>query len=261
MIDLGTLGGTCGFAAYLNNRGQVVGFSNLAGDQVTDIFFWDRGKLTDLSTPQPAGTLVFANWFDDSGEVVGGMNTPTNFLHAGLWRDGILTDLGSLPGDCYSEAWTSNKGVAGGVSVSCDNTLWRAFLWEDGSIVDLNTLVGPNPALQLIYAEGINDRGEITGTGVLPGVSTAPPYQDTMSHVFVLIPCDDDHQNVEGCDYSMVDVNALATHSSAPSTDIAPPFNRTSPAFGGAANPMLRRFGRRLGPWNRQPVPPAPRKE
>ena len=32
------------------------------------------------------------------------------------------------------------------------------------SIVDLNTLIGPNPALQLVYTVGINDRGEIAGT-------------------------------------------------------------------------------------------------
>ena len=32
MLDLGTLGGTYGFANALNNRGQVVGQSNLTGD-------------------------------------------------------------------------------------------------------------------------------------------------------------------------------------------------------------------------------------
>jgi probable HAF family extracellular repeat protein len=181
MIDLGTLGGTCGFVIGLNNRGQVFGLSNLAGDNISDIFFWDRGKLTDLSTPQPAGTLAFANWLDDSGEVVGALDTPTGLFHAALWRKGVLTDLRTLPGDCGSEAWTSNRGVVGGVSVSCDGSLWRAFLWQDGSMVDLNTLIPRNSSLQLIYATAINDRGEIDGTGVPPGVSTATG-QDTLQH-------------------------------------------------------------------------------
>jgi probable HAF family extracellular repeat protein len=44
MIDLGTLGGTQGFATALNNRGQVVGQSNLAGNQTAHPFLWDRGK-------------------------------------------------------------------------------------------------------------------------------------------------------------------------------------------------------------------------
>jgi len=45
MIDLGTLGGTNGYPYALNNRGQVVGISNLAGDQNWHAFLWDRGVL------------------------------------------------------------------------------------------------------------------------------------------------------------------------------------------------------------------------
>jgi hypothetical protein len=37
----------------------------------------------------------------------------------------------------------------------------------------------------LVYDPRINDRGEIAGNGVLPGVSTAPPDQGTMSRAFV----------------------------------------------------------------------------
>ena len=49
MTDLGTLGGTFGFAQGLNNRGQVVGFSDLSGDLANHAFLWDRGVLTDLA--------------------------------------------------------------------------------------------------------------------------------------------------------------------------------------------------------------------
>ena len=51
MIDLGTLGGTCGRPEGLNNRGQVVGFSDLAGDQSCHPFLWDKtGGMKDLGT-------------------------------------------------------------------------------------------------------------------------------------------------------------------------------------------------------------------
>ena len=250
IVDLGTLGGTCGAPFFLNNHGQVVGYSNLAGDQITDVFFWDQGKLTDLSTPQPVGTLIFANWLDDSGEVVGGLSAPAGVTGgAALWRNGVLTNLGALQGDCGSEAWTTNKGIVGGVSVSCDGSLWRAFLWENGSMVDLNALVSPNPALQLIYAIGINDRGEIAGTGVLPGVSTAPPDQDTLSHAFLLIPCDANHPNIEGCNYSLVDENVTAPGSAMPTTQRATNAEPVLPPD--AIRQLIHSAGRRSKPWYR----------
>ena len=42
MADIGTLGGTCGVANFINNRGQVVGTSNLAGNQTHHAFLWER---------------------------------------------------------------------------------------------------------------------------------------------------------------------------------------------------------------------------
>lgn len=45
MANLGTLGGTFGAAAGLNHRGQVIGVSNLAGDQAADPFLW-RGDTS-----------------------------------------------------------------------------------------------------------------------------------------------------------------------------------------------------------------------
>ena len=40
MTDLGTLGGTCGVVDALNDRGEVVGFSDLSGDKVLHPFLW-----------------------------------------------------------------------------------------------------------------------------------------------------------------------------------------------------------------------------
>jgi uncharacterized membrane protein len=48
MTDLGTLGGTNGFAQCANTKGQVAGQSNLSGDLTFHPFFWEKGVLTDF---------------------------------------------------------------------------------------------------------------------------------------------------------------------------------------------------------------------
>ena len=74
MRDLGSLGGTCGFPNYLNNRGQVVGQMNLAGDQAFHGFLWDEGLLQDLGTL--GGDTSYASWISEDGEAVGRADLP-----------------------------------------------------------------------------------------------------------------------------------------------------------------------------------------
>lgn len=88
----------------------------------------------------------------------------------------------------------------------------HAFLWENGGpIVDLNTLIPPGSSLQLTYAVGINDAGEIVGFGVPSGVP--PEDYETQGHAYVLIPCDENHPGVEGCDYDLVDADGAVRES------------------------------------------------
>src|SRR5271165_4343672 len=98
MIDLGTLGGTAGFAQWVNNKGQVVGQSNVAGDQSYHGFLWDHGVLTDLGTL--GGTFSTALWINEAGVIAGvaGVLGDTAFP-AVLWVHGQIMDLGTLPGD------------------------------------------------------------------------------------------------------------------------------------------------------------------
>lgn len=240
MLDLGSLGGTVSFPNAANERGQVIGQSTLVGDQTSDQFLWDKGKLTDLSTPQHAGTMIIAHWIDDSGAVVGVLTTPRKGLfHASRWKNEVVTDLGTLPGDCGSEAWTSSsKGQIGGrsysgASDSCDGSDQRAFMWENGEIIDLNALIPANSNLQLVVALRITERGEIAGLGVPPGVSVFDV--ETLGHAFLLIPCDENHPGVEGCDYSMLEAPASTpqtTHA------IRNPSSRPLP------QPLMRRMNR-----------------
>jgi probable HAF family extracellular repeat protein len=193
MTDLGTLGGTQGFPYSLNNRGEVVGQSNLAADVAAHPFLWRRGTMTDLGTL--GGTFGVANWINDAGKVVGYAATPGDAsFHASAWRRGVITDLGTLPGDCFSVAVALNsRSQIVGQSFSCDFSTARAFKWENGSMTDLNTLIPPNSSLHLVIAGNINDRGEIVGVGTPPGV------QDFHfgGRLFLLIPCNENHDDSE----------------------------------------------------------------
>jgi hypothetical protein len=79
---------------------------------------------------------------------------------------------------------------------------------------DLNSLISPGASLQLTYAVGINDAGEIVGFGVPTGVP--PEDYETQGHAYILTPCDENHPDVEGCDYSLMDADAAARENPVP---------------------------------------------
>jgi uncharacterized membrane protein len=75
-----------------------------------------------------------------------------------------MHDLGTLPGDVYSEALGINdRGVIVGASYGAGFATSRAFIVIDGAMRPLQDLLAGKPALSLLYANDINDRGQITG--------------------------------------------------------------------------------------------------
>jgi probable HAF family extracellular repeat protein len=138
------------------------------------------------------GNFGGATRIDDSGEVAGWATDAEEKILAVLWKNGKMTNLGSIDG--CSVAWDAKHGRAVGASFVCGGPYLHAFLWEHGSIVDLNTLVPPGSGVQLTLANYINESGEITAAGLLSNGD---------NHSFLLIPCDEHHPGIEGCDYSM----------------------------------------------------------
>ena len=224
MHDLGTLGGTAGGANDMNNRGQVVGNSNLAGDNSQHPFLWDPKKgLIDLGTF--GGSNGSAQWLNDAGEVVGLADLPGDTGHdAFLWKDGVMTDLGNLGRTSSAEGINSSGQIVGGSRVN--STTVAAFLWENGGpMVDLNVLIPPGSGLTLTEGWSINDRGEIAGWGKLANGDT---------HVVLLIPCGDHHPG-ECEDNSLIE---------APTPQAGVPASTHSQSNADTGHPSPSRFGR-----------------
>jgi probable HAF family extracellular repeat protein len=199
MKDIGGLGGTCTLANDLNNHGQIVGGSALTGDTQVHPFVWNAATgVTDLLNRSDS-SYGFAEGENAHGDVAGG--TCSALCHAVLWRKTggkwQKTNLSTIGGFSFAISIDESGQVVG----NCGNGTNCAFLWEDGGpIVDLNNLVPPGSGLQLIEAHQINDRGQIA-IGALDANGN--------NHSVLLIPCDENHPGVEGCDYSLVDAAAL----------------------------------------------------
>jgi probable HAF family extracellular repeat protein len=209
MVNLGTLGGSCTLAGNLNSRGQVSGVSYITGDTYQHAFLWDDKKIRDLGDSF-GGNMAGTSAMNDRAQVVGWATFPGDItFHAALWKHvGKTTDLGTVGNDACSFAGEINAKtqVVGVSKFTCDpESGTRAFLWERGSIFDLNILIPHGSTLYLQSAYAINDQSEIGGQGV---------DGNGNQHAFLLIPCDENHPGVEGCDYSMVDAALAQTAAS-----------------------------------------------
>jgi len=224
MQDIGGLGGSCTIATDLNNRGQVVGLSAVTGDLVWHPFVWDAATgMTDLGAADGLNT-VFALTINEPGVVAGSACGP------------------ALPGDCHSLIWRMAGGKwkktdlgLGNVTTSINASGQVVgygnidYLWEDGGPeVDLNTLVSSNFGIALNEVNQINDRGEIAAQGW---------DANGNHHTALLIPCDENHPDVEGCDYSTVAASIAALVNPRPA--IQQPAMLTP---GGSSPRMLNRF-------------------
>lgn len=164
MIDLGTLGGTLGLANWINDRGEVVGFSNLAGDKNAHPFLWRDGKMIDLGTP--GGNFGQAVYISDSGDTAGFYATPDGHAHAILWRGRRMVKLPTVGAatNAFANAVNNRGQVVGNENDSHGNEI-IASLWTRGHGYDLSTLVAPT-SFQMVSADYIDAHGNIVGHGV-----------------------------------------------------------------------------------------------
>jgi probable HAF family extracellular repeat protein len=165
MTDLGTLGGTNSYATGINDSGQVVGSASLLNGSTSAFLYYD-GTMTPLGTL--GGPNSYANGINAGGEVVGYSDTASGTSRAFLYSGGILSELGTLGGP---NSGASSINAGGQVVGSSDTTSGtsHAFLYSGGIMSDLNSLLPANSGWDLISASGINDAGQIVGSGTYNG--------------------------------------------------------------------------------------------
>lgn len=144
LIDLGTLGGPISSfgpfnSVILNEDGTAMGGADTSTSDP------NYPNFNPFVAPDPLDPFI---------------------QHAFLWQNGVMTDLGALPGTNSSYVnWVNASGVAAGNSEngSIDPLLgWpevRGVVWKDGQIKDIGTLGGNETS-----ASAINRHGWVVGT-------------------------------------------------------------------------------------------------
>ncbi len=195
--DLGTIAGTptaIGRAAAINDGGAIVGRSTSgATSQAT---LWNAGNIINLTSLGNGAQFSEAFALNESLEVVGssstgqtvgqliGTSSTTGITRAFRWKNGVMTEL--PPFNLYTptnNGSTTNyhsvandineSGLVVGNSQRIAGSPAVATIWKDGVAIDLNSWLPPGSGWVLTNADGINDRGDITGTGTLGGVARA----------------------------------------------------------------------------------------
>ena len=146
---------------------------------------FDRYTVIDLGTL--GGTYSIGFGVNNRGWVNGGATLQGDtVVHASLWHDGVLTDLGTLGGPNSNSFFPLNeKGEVGGLSDTSTPDpngedfcgfgtylICLPFVWKNGVISPLPTLGGNNG-----QALEVNNRGQVAGEAenTTPDPTCAPP--------------------------------------------------------------------------------------
>jgi probable HAF family extracellular repeat protein len=182
--------------AYATNSAAEVGASNIpngAAHAARWVPYTGGATFTDLGLlpnafqfgRDPSSTAYGLNL---SGDIVGQSDSqytlqgdsPYHAQHAFLWNSGVMTDLGTIPGNGYeSAAYSINdtREIVGWTNTvsSVDGTvLFRAFVYTGGMMYNLTFYEVGGAQYLLDNAWAIDCQGNIAASGY-PATST-PPY-------------------------------------------------------------------------------------
>jgi probable HAF family extracellular repeat protein len=128
--------------------------------------------MTDLGA-LPGSDYSLAYAVNDSGQVTGSSGSASGHMHAYVYSNGAMTDLGPLGTsylDTYGKAINAQGDVAGYGSIAGTSNQ-HAFLYSNGTMVDLGTLGGTVSA-----AWGINNFDEVVGVSETTNNASYDPF-------------------------------------------------------------------------------------
>lgn len=197
-LDLGTLGGPDSQGLAINSAGDVAGASTAAPNGAAHAFLYHAGQLIDLNSRLIAATnwtLTSAVYAGDAGQIIatGASGNATQlFLLSPAACAAANTDAagscytltpwqGVLPGNTGANQASSSGTVtlefnSAGVAVGSSNVqagAQHAIVISSGNITDLNSQIRQDSGWALTVAAGINDFGQIAGTGIYQGQTQA----------------------------------------------------------------------------------------
>jgi len=131
-------------------------------------FLYSNGQATLL--PTLGGNFSLARSINGEGQIVGYSTTADGQIHAFLYQDGTMTDLGTLTGASgNSLAYGINdQGQIVGASTTADGST-HAFIYHDGTMYDLGVLADGSSS----SARAINDLGQVVGVSNIDGYDHA----------------------------------------------------------------------------------------
>ena len=135
VTNLPSLGGTVSRGNSINNRGWIVGYSNLPGNQSRHAALWIDGEIVDLGTLGGPNSSVVWPVKNNRGLIAGISQTSTP--------------------DPLGENWSCAAFFPGATATGFTCV---GFAWENGKMRALPTLGGNNG-----FATGANNRGQIVG--------------------------------------------------------------------------------------------------
>jgi probable HAF family extracellular repeat protein len=186
-----TLGGTISAANAINDAGWIMGSADFSGNTTSEAVVWLNGRMLKLGTlGGPNSSVAWEGIKNNNGLIVGISDTSMvqprgelwscalgffpsfsgNTCQGFLWQDGIMSALPTLGGDNgFASGINNHNQIVGWAETSYEDPTcnspqvlqFKAYLYDVKS--EKISALPPFPGDPDSTADGINDKGQITG--------------------------------------------------------------------------------------------------